>query len=176
MRRMKDLLRQRQGVTLAELMAASALMCVVLGMAAACVHPAAAALRRTHQLQEAQLILDTVLTQVRMEAEGGYGWIYLSPVEDGTQTAAAVTFLDENGTEVTLDASHCRAQFAPAFFRGMELELRFSPAEGGAVGERAEMLMVEAALYRGGEERQTVAVQRIVICLRHGPVWTAEQS
>ena len=61
MRRMKDLLRQRQGVTLAELMAASALMCVVLGMAAACVHPAAAALRRTHQLQEAQLILDTVL-------------------------------------------------------------------------------------------------------------------
>lgn len=173
MRRWKALLRQRRGVTLVELMAASALMCVMLGMAAACIHPAAAALQRTRQLHDARLILDTVLTQVRMEVEGSCGWIRLAPREDETLPADAVTFLDSAGAEITMDAASCRAQFAPAFFMGMELELLFSPEEGAAAGERAETLLVTATLYRDESRTEAVDTQWTAVCLRHEPLWAA---
>lgn len=162
--RVLGLLRRRSGTTLVELMAASALMCVVLGMAAACLHPAAAAIRRTERLHNAGVILDTVLSELRLELEGSCG--YLSIASTGDSAA----FENGKGEAVQLSTRRCEEHYGEDFFQGMHLSLTFAPAEGAVAGEALERVYVTAALCRDREGRDPVIQETRLVQLRHTPL------
>lgn len=167
MRKLTALLRRRGGTTLAELMAASALMCVVLGMAAACIHPAAAAIRKTQRLHDTQLILDTVLAELRMELEGSYGYIRLCGEAEG----GGVEFQSGRGTAAHLSAGECEARYGGNFLGNMHLGLEFSPPEGAAAEDGIRALTVTASLYRDAARTELVDTESRMVELRHAPLW-----
>lgn len=167
MRRVRALLRQRRGTTLMELLVASALMCMVLGIAAACIHPAAAAIRRSQRLYDAQLILDTVLAELRLELEGSCGYIRLCSADEG----GGVEFQNGRGETVRLSAQTCEQRYGERFLESMHLEVEFSPPEAAAKGDRAEAVFVTAALYRDAARSELVESRRMMVQLRHTPLW-----
>lgn len=162
--RAPGLAHRRSGATLVELMAASALMCVVLGMAAACLHPAAVAIRRTERLQDAWLILDTVLSELRLELEGSYGYLSIAAAVDSAE------FENGRGETVQLSARRCEVHYGEAFFRGMHLALEFSPPQDAPTDEPLKTVYVTAALYRDAERTDLAARETRLVQLRHGPV------
>lgn len=172
MRGVRALLRQRRGTTLMELLAASALMCVVLGMAAACIHPAAAAIRRTQRLYDAQLILDTVLAELRLELEGSYGYIRLCGEDEG----GGVEFQNGRGETVQLSAQACEQRYGERFLESMHLEVEFFPPEDTAAGDKAAAVFVTAALYRDAARSELVDSQRLMVELRHTPLWQGPEK
>lgn len=114
MRKLRVILRQRRGVTLVELVAAMAVMCLVMTMAGAALRPAAAVVRRIETLQEAQIVLDTVLEVLRAEIEGACGYVKLyesgADIENqwGTlEQGSALEFLNGEGCPVLISADGC---------------------------------------------------------------------
>lgn len=114
MKRLREMLCQRQGVTLVELVAAMALMCLVMTMASAALRPAAAVVRRIETLQEAQIVLDTALDVLRAEIEGACGYVKL--YESGAETenqwgtlerGSTLEFLNGEGYPVCISADGC---------------------------------------------------------------------
>ena len=88
MRKLHDLLRDRGGMTLVELLVAASLLCVVITMFAAALRPAAETTRRIEDLNNAQIIADDLLETLRGEIENAQTYIKCYPsgskiAEDG---------------------------------------------------------------------------------------------
>ena len=143
-KRLFYLLTAQKGTTLAELMAASALMCLVLGIAAGCIYPAARSARSTAEAQTSGAILDTVLSRVCRELEDSCGTIKLYPEdsriagEEGcSQQGSTAEFLNGNGEVVLLSALGCSETTLPngdifhAQEAGTLLRRTYQPGKGG---------------------------------------------
>jgi len=113
MRRLARVLRDRGGVTLVELLAASTLLVLLITMCAAAVPPAARVMTRLRTLNYAQVILDDVLETVRSELEGAQSYVKFYADggniagRTGSSSGEAVEFLGENGFLILLTAGGC---------------------------------------------------------------------
>ena len=61
MKRIRSILRGREGMTLVELVVGAGLLCLVIGIFSASLRPAAEVSRRTQELNSAELIADDLL-------------------------------------------------------------------------------------------------------------------
>lgn len=111
---MKQLLRSRQGTTLAELMAAMAVMCLVLAMSLGCVGSAASVTAHIRSRQEARLILSYLLPILRRDAETACGYVKLyergsatADMEGAEASGTALEYLDPLGRPTVLSADGC---------------------------------------------------------------------
>ena len=114
MRKLHDLLRDRGGMTLVELLVAASLLCVVITMFAAALRPAAETTRRIEDLNNAQIIADDLLETLRGEIENAQTYIkcYRSGSNiagDGSATAngSSIEFKNSDGFAVLLSAEGC---------------------------------------------------------------------
>ena len=69
MKRIRSILRGREGMTLVELVVGAGLLCLVIGIFSASLRPAAEVSRRTQELNSAELIADDLLETVRSKVE-----------------------------------------------------------------------------------------------------------
>lgn len=214
MKKLKCLLKDRRGTTLVELVVAMGLFSILLLLVSGALHPAAAVTQRMHTLESAQLLLDQVLEEIRMEVERSCGYVKLyedgaDPVEQegSLEWGNAVEYLDVDGNVVLLSAEGCdedwltemqedgaqippgrlffltwteegtkacREPYGEAYYDGMYLKVEFSPEGEVQAGQRAEMLVVTASLYRDAERTELVRTQSRTIALRNEPRWTTE--
>lgn len=114
MRKLHDLLRDRGGMTLVELLVAASLLCVVITMFAAALRPAAETTRRIEDLNNAQIIADDLLETLRGEIENAQTYIKCYPSGSsiaGDSGAAAngssIEFKNSDGFAVLLSAEGC---------------------------------------------------------------------
>ncbi|MDD5932360.1 MAG: hypothetical protein PUC45_07915 [Oscillospiraceae bacterium] len=203
---MKKILAGRQGVTLVELVVSLALMCLTLTMVSGALRPAAAVVRHMERLAEAQVILDTTLDVLRSEIETACGYVKLCGGEGrpGTVTAGTVLeYLDVEGRLVRISTEgweealpdggqpgrlvflrqdgetsdwSCREPFGKGFYMGMYLGMEFSPVEEAAEGETAEAILVTVTLYQDGERRERAGAESLIVDLRCGPLWIADEG
>lgn len=114
MRKLHDLLRDRGGMTLVELLVAASLLCVVITMFAAALRPAAETTRRIEDLNNAQIIADDLLETLRGEIENAQTYIkcYRSGSKIAGDSGAAangssIEFKNSDGFAVLLSAEGC---------------------------------------------------------------------
>ena len=114
MRKLHDLLRDRGGMTLVELLVAASLLCGVITMFAAALRPAAETTRRIEDLNNAQIIADDLLETLRGEIENAQTYIKCYPSGSsiaGDSGAAAngssIEFKNSDGFSVLLSAEGC---------------------------------------------------------------------
>ena len=114
MRKLHDLLRDRGGMTLVELLVAASLLCVVITMFAAALRPAAETTRRIEDLNNAQIIADDLLETLRGEIENAQTYIkcYSSGSHIAGDSGAAtggssIEFKNSDGFAVLLSAEGC---------------------------------------------------------------------
>ena len=69
MKRIRSVLRGREGMTLVELIVSAGLLCLVIAVFSASLRPAAEISRRTQELNSAELIADDLLETVRSRVE-----------------------------------------------------------------------------------------------------------
>ncbi len=108
------LLRSRRGATLTELLVCVALLCVVIGMLAALLPPAARTVRRMEDLNNAQMITATVLEDIRGELELAQGYIKCysgNKIEDepGADSGEMIEFKTDTGHVQLISAGGCEA-------------------------------------------------------------------
>lgn len=111
MRKLHDLLRDRGGMTLVELLVAASLLCVVITMFAAALRPAAETTRRIEDLNNAQIIADDLLETLRGEIENAQTYIKCYPSgshiagDSGAATGgSSIEFKNSDGFAVLLSA------------------------------------------------------------------------
>lgn len=75
MKRIRSILRGREGITLVELVVGAGLLCLVIGIFSASLRPAAEVSRRTQELNSAELIADDLLETVRSKVETATDYI-----------------------------------------------------------------------------------------------------
>ena len=75
MKRIRSILRGREGMTLVELVVGAGLLCLVIGIFSASLRPAAEGSRRTQELNSAELIADDLLETVRSKVETATDYI-----------------------------------------------------------------------------------------------------
>ena len=114
MRKLHDLLRDRGGMTLVELLVAASLLCVVITMFAAALRPAAETTRRIEDLNNAQIIADDLLETLRGEIENAQAYIKCYPSgskiagDSGAATGgSSIEFKNSDGFAVLLSAEGC---------------------------------------------------------------------
>ena len=114
MRKLHDLLRDRGGMTLVELLVAASLLCVVITMFAAALRPAAETTRRIEDLNNAQIIADDLLETLRGEIENAQTYIKCYPSgshiagDSGAATGgSSIEFKNSDGFAVLLSAEGC---------------------------------------------------------------------
>lgn len=114
MRKLHDLLRDRGGMTLVELLVAASLLCVVITMFAAALRPAAETTRRIEDLNNAQIIADDLLETLRGEIENAQTYIKCYPSgstiagDGGAATGgSSIEFKNSDGFAVLLSAEGC---------------------------------------------------------------------
>lgn len=114
MRKLHDLLRDRGGMTLVELLVAASLLCVVITMFAAALRPAAETTRRIEDLNNAQIIADDLLETLRGEIENAQTYIkcYRSGSKiagdgDAAANGSSIEFKNSDGFAVLLSAEGC---------------------------------------------------------------------
>lgn len=114
MRKLHDLLRDRGGMTLIELLVAASLLCVVITMFAAALRPAAETTRRIEDLNNAQIIADDLLETLRGEIENAQTYIKCYPSgshiagDSGAATGgSSIEFKNSDGFAVLLSAEGC---------------------------------------------------------------------
>lgn len=154
---MSDRLRSQRGTTLAEVLVAMALMAVLAALAVALVRPTISIYRRTRIREDAQVIAQAVLDQLRGELMDAQGFLCLAAAgEDpeqvfenaGQETQAnALFFASSSGTVVLLDAGAVA-----------ETALRAPDSAGPSAGpialgtlHRREFLRDEAGQWQTGQ-------------------------
>ena len=75
MKRIRSILRGREGMTLVELVVGAGLLCLVIGVFSASLRPAAEVSHRTQELNSAELIADDLLETVRSKVETATDYI-----------------------------------------------------------------------------------------------------
>ncbi len=113
MKRIRSVLRGREGMTLVELIVSAGLLCLVIAVFSASLRPAAEVSRRTQELNSAELIADDLLETVRSEVETATDYIIKcydngADITDqtGSSRGSAVEFGTSNAVEL-LTADGC---------------------------------------------------------------------
>ena len=112
MKRIRSVLRGREGMTLVELVVSAGLLCLVIAVFSASLRPAAEISRRTQELNSAELIADDLLETVRSRAETATEYIkcYENGADitsrTGSSRGSAVEFGTSNAIEL-LTADGC---------------------------------------------------------------------
>ena len=112
MKRIRSVLRGREGMTLVELVVSAGLLCLVIAVFSASLRPAAEISRRTQELNSAELIADDLLETVRSRVETATEYIkcYENGADitnrTGSRRGSAVEFGTSNAVEL-LTADGC---------------------------------------------------------------------
>ena len=112
MKRIRSVLRGREGMTLVELVVSAGLLCLVIAVFSASLRPAAEISRRTQELNSAELIADDLLETVRSRLETATEYIkcYENGADvtnkTGSSEGSAVEFGTSNAIEL-LTADGC---------------------------------------------------------------------
>lgn len=112
MKRIRSVLRGREGMTLVELIVSAGLLCLVIAVFSASLRPAAEISRRTQELNSAELIADDLLETVRSRVETATEYIKCyengADITDqtGSSRGSAVEFGTSNAVEL-LTADGC---------------------------------------------------------------------
>ena len=115
MKRIRSVLRGREGMTLVELIVSAGLLCLVIAVFSASLRPAAEISRRTQELNSAELIADDLLETVLLQAdvvETASEYIKCYEIgaditgQTGSSHGAAVEFGTSNAVEL-LTADGC---------------------------------------------------------------------
>lgn len=112
MKRIRSVLRGREGMTLVELIVSAGLLCLVIAVFSASLRPAAEISRRTQELNSAELIADDLLETVRSRVETATEYIkcYENGADitnrTGSSRGSAVEFGTSNAVEL-LTADGC---------------------------------------------------------------------
>ena len=112
MKRIRSVLRGREGMTLVELIVSAGLLCLVIAVFSASLRPAAEISRRTQELNSAELIADDLLETVRSRVETATEYIKCyengADITDqtGSSRGSAVEFGTANAVEL-LTADGC---------------------------------------------------------------------
>lgn len=112
MKRIRSVLRGREGMTLVELVVSAGLLCLVIAVFSASLRPAAEISRRTQELNSAELIADDLLETVRSRVETATEYIKCyengADITDrtGSSSGSAVEFGTSNAIEL-LTADGC---------------------------------------------------------------------
>ena len=112
MKRIRSVLRGREGMTLVELVVSAGLLCLVIAVFSASLRPAAEISRRTQELNSAELIADDLLETVRSRVETATEYIKCyengADITDrtGSSRGSAVEFGTSNAVEL-LTADGC---------------------------------------------------------------------
>lgn len=112
MKRIRSVLRGREGMTLVELIVSAGLLCLVIAVFSASLRPAAEISRRTQELNSAELIADDLLETVRSRVETATEYIKCyengADITDqtGSSHGSAVEFGTSNAVEL-LTADGC---------------------------------------------------------------------
>ena len=112
MKRIRSVLRGREGMTLVELVVSAGLLCLVIAVFSASLRPAAEISRRTQELNSAELIADDLLETVRSRVETATEYIKCyengADITDqtGSSRGSAVEFGTANAVEL-LTADGC---------------------------------------------------------------------
>ena len=112
MKRIRSVLRGREGMTLVELIVSAGLLCLVIAVFSASLRPAAEISRRTQELNSAELIADDLLETVRSRVETATEYIkcYENGADitnrTGSSRGSAVEFGTANAVEL-LTADGC---------------------------------------------------------------------
>lgn len=115
MKRIRSVLRGREGMTLVELIVSAGLLCLVIAVFSASLRPAAEISRRTQELNSAELIADDLLETVRSRVETATEYIKCfkcyengADITDqtGSSSGSAVEFGTSNAVEL-LTADGC---------------------------------------------------------------------
>ena len=152
MKRIRSVLRGREGMTLVELIVSAGLLCLVIAVFSASLRPAAEISRRTQELNSAELIADDLLETVRSRVETATEYIkcyengaditdqtgsdHGSAVEFGTSNAVE---LDESGRTVTATVTIFRdADMTDAVFSdSLHIDLRYDiPVKTGFTAQK----------------------------------------
>lgn len=115
MKRLFNLLRQRQGMTLTEVMCAGFLLVIFIEMCAAALSPAAKTAWRLRQVSEAQIVADSILESVRAEVEEAREYIRVCQYDGGdgvewmdsalcADEGTALEFVNSNGRTMLISA------------------------------------------------------------------------
>lgn len=115
MKRLFNLLRQRQGMTLIELICVCFLLVVLIEMCAAVLSPAAKTVWRLRQVSEAQIIADSILESVRAEVEEAREYVTVYQYDGGSGVewmgkavcageGTALEFVSDNGCIMLISA------------------------------------------------------------------------
>ena len=102
MKRIRSILRGREGMTLVELVVGAGLLCLVIAVFSASLRPAAEISRRTQELNSAELIADDLLETVRSRVETATEYIkcYENGADITDRTGSSSGSAVEFGTSV----------------------------------------------------------------------------
>lgn len=106
-------LRSRRGLTLVELLVSMALLGLALTLFAATLSPATRSFQRLETLNDAQIVADDLLENVRSQLEDARGYVkcYDSGQslagKSGAATGTAIEFMDPSGYVAVLNADGC---------------------------------------------------------------------
>lgn len=105
MKRIRSVLRGREGMTLVELVVSAGLLCLVIAVFSASLRPAAEISRRTQELNSAELIADDLLETVRSRVETATEYIkcYENGADITSQTGSARGSAVEFGTSNAIE-------------------------------------------------------------------------
>lgn len=146
MKRLSDLLRQRRGVTLTEVMCACFLLAALIEMCAAALGPAAKTVWRLRQVSEAQIVADSILESVRAEVEEAREYVRVYQYDGGgdlewTDKAVcagegmALEFVNNNGCIMLISAG---SSVEPAGFGRLQYRYYVTVTEDGGDTVRKE--------------------------------------
>ena len=117
MKKVRQLLRKRDGTTLVEMMVTMLLISIMLAMAASGLSSAAKIFVREQRLQYAQSILDTTLTELRGIVENADGYIKIYDIErkknqkitnmTGNNSGNVLEFINGDGYAELISADGC---------------------------------------------------------------------
>lgn len=115
MRKLRKLIREKKGTTMAEMLVTLLLITIMTGMAASSLAAASRIFIRVQKTQYAQSILDTVMTELRTITKnaGSYVKIYENGKNivdaTGNSSGNAIEFINEEGYVVLLSTDGAKA-------------------------------------------------------------------
>ena len=139
MKRIRSILRGREGMTLVELVVGAGLLCLVIGVFSASLRPAAEVSRRTQELNSAELIADDLLETVRSKVE----------------TATDYIKCYDNGADVT------NKTYAEGFYMGLRAGLHFK------IDEAKHTVTATVTIYRDKDLTDKIYSDSLIIDLRY---------
>lgn len=139
MKRLFDLLRERRGMTLAEVLCTGFLLAVLIEMCAVALSNAAKVVWRLRQVSEAQIIADSILENVRAEVEEAREYVKVYQYDGGSGVdwmdlavcageGMALEFVNNNGCTMLISAG---SSLEPEGFGRLQYRFYVTDTEDG---------------------------------------------